>query len=429
MRNTLNIMMNDLRVFFAQQGNLFGLIALPVFMTMLLGAALGGAESGGARLRIDLIDQDDSQRSQDFIARLRQTNSTLVLCPADRADFNCNLQDDQETLTVEQSIQRVQDGQTRALIVLPAGYQQRLENFQPIEIDYYSNPQLTQNDTFLRSLEAVIQQANGAVVAARVGTAIGQDFLEINESEQATSIFVDAADRTDFQERVFDNAEGYISADPVSVNFTLTTDEERQRTIAETQGFGQSVPGMGTMFVMFTVLGAVSALLLEKQRWTLQRLVVLPISKATILGGKILSYVVLGMIQFGVVFVVGVLTGTDFGNDSAALLLIMLSFVLCVTSLAIALATVMKNFRQASGVTFLLTMVLAPLGGAWWPLEIAPDFMQTVGHLSPVAWAMDGFRTLIFFGGGLGDVLVEIGVLLVAAAVLFTLGVLNFSYE
>lgn len=426
MRYVLNITLNDLRVFFADSGNLFGLIALPVFMTILLGAAFGGVQSGGTLLRVDLLDLDNSQRSQQLIDLLRETNDSIFLCPADQADYNCNLAEDQATLTVEQSIERVRAGDTNALIVIPEGYQQQLEAFEPVAIAYYSDPTATQNDAFLRSLQAVVQQANGAVVAAQVGTAIGDHFLADRAN---SSIFYDEQDRSDFQSEVFNRAESYIAAQPVQIEFRLTSAEEREATIEETQGFGQSVPGMGTMFVMFTVLAAVSVLLLEKQRWTLQRLVIMPISKAVILGGKILAYVVLGMIQFAIVFVVGLLVGTDFGNDPIAILVVMLSFVLCVTALAIALATVIKNFNQANGVTFLLAMTLAPLGGAWWPLEIAPDFMQVIGHLSPVAWAMDAFRTLIFFDGGLGDVLLEIGVLLGAAAVLFVVGALNFEYE
>jgi ABC-2 type transport system permease protein len=126
---------------------------------------------------------------------------------------------------------------------------------------------------------------------------------------------------------------------------------------------------------------------------------------------------------------VGVIVGTDFGNDPLALLLIMLSFVIAISALTFALATQVQNESQANGVALLLSLTLAPLGGAWWPLEITPDFMQVIGHISPVAWAMDGFREIIFYGGTLPDVLVPIGVLLAIAAVLFGIGVAGFRYE
>ncbi|MCA9910101.1 MAG: ABC transporter permease, partial [Anaerolineae bacterium] len=72
---------------------------------------------------------------------------------------------------------------------------------------------------------------------------------------------------------------------------------------------------------------------------------------------------------------------------------------------------------------------LAPLGGAWWPLEIVPDWMRTIGHISPVAWAMDSYSSLIFHGGGLADVLLPLGVLAALTIVFFLLGVVRFRIE
>jgi ABC-2 type transport system permease protein len=74
-------------------------------------------------------------------------------------------------------------------------------------------------------------------------------------------------------------------------------------------------------------------------------------------------------------------------------------------------------------------MTLAPLGGAWWPLEIVPDFMKTIGHLSPIAWAMDAFQEMMFYNGGVLDILPMLGVLLIMAAAFFGFGVWRFRYE
>jgi ABC-2 type transport system permease protein len=54
--------------------------------------------------------------------------------------------------------------------------------------------------------------------------------------------------------------------------------------------------------------------------------------------------------------------------------------------------------------------------------------MQRIGHLTPVAWVMDAFRDLLFYGGGLSAILPELGVLLGAAALLFAVGIWRFRY-
>ena len=135
----------------------------------------------------------------------------------------------------------------------------------------------------------------------------------------------------------------------------------------------------------------------------------LPLSRAQILGAKIGAYFTLGMIQFFIVFAVGAAAfGMDFGSNPPVLLAVMAAFVLCITALTFALAPWITSEGHARGLVLLLSLSLAPLGGAWWPLEIVPEFMQTLGHLSPVAWAMDAFQDLIWYNGGFADVIPEI---------------------
>lgn len=422
MRPILTIVSNDLRIFFSQRGNLVGLLVIPVLLTVVIGWSLGRFVGGGqARLRVDLFDLDESGMSARLIDELRVSNDVLVLCPLDNdADDFCRL--DGEALDLERAIERARAGRTEALIVVPAGYATALETFQRASIDYYSLSDPLQPDAVLQSLEAVLQRVNGASMTAGVAGALldnvtaGLDLPAVNETV-----------RREFLDALYRNAERKLIELPAPVSFE--TGEVETGDDASVNGFNQSAPGMGTLYVMFTVLGGMAVLLRERQQWTLQRLMALPLSRAQILGSKIVVYFVLGMIQYMIVFVVGGVAGMDFGNDPVALLAVMAAFVLCITALTFALAPLVRSEGQARGFVLLLSLSLAPLGGAWWPLEIVPDFMRAIGHLSPVAWAMDGFHDLIWYSGGFVDVLPEVGVLLAAAAVLFVIGIRGFKYE
>ena len=103
------------------------------------------------------------------------------------------------------------------------------------------------------------------------------------------------------------------------------------------------------------------------------------------------------------------------------------SYVLAITALALALAALVRTPQQATGIATLAYMVLASLGGAWWPLSYVPVWMQTLGHISPIAWCLDAFNTLIFHQGTLPDVLESVGVLLLFAVVFFVFGVKKFN--
>lgn len=424
MRKTLLIALNDLRIYFAERGNLFGLVVLPIALTLMLGFLIGGG-SQESSIRVDLHDLDQSPESQQFIAQLSQINDTLFLCPADNEADNCNLGDN-DALTVEQSIERVRNSDTSALIVIPQGDGDSIQAAQPITIDYYalSDNSGGFNDPVLASVQTVIQRVNAALQASTVGTNVAANFTVAG---QPVAVFANDTEQAEFADALRAKAETLLSQQPDSVNFVLSSGETETGNLGT--GFGQAVPGQGATFVMFTVLGGMVILMRERREWTLQRLVVLPVTRAEILGGKILAFVALGMIQFAIVFLISVFTRTNFGNAPVAILLLMLAFVLATTALTFAIATRLKNEGQAIGVSLLLSLTFAPLGGAWWPLEITPRFMQIIGHFTPTAWVMDGFHDIIFLGGSLVDVLPEIGVLLAIAAVFFAIGILNFRYE
>lgn len=425
MKQVLTIALNDLRIFFSQRSNLISLVFLPLAFTLVLGFAFSGGSSGPTRVRIDIVDQDTSTQSAYLLDQLRVANDTLVLCPMDNdADDYCRLDD--EPLTVERGLTRAQEKRTEALLVIPNGYAAAVESgTKKAEIQFYAMGEPGQPNPVQQTMLAVLQKVNSAALTAGVTGA-----LVDNLQAQANLPFLTDAFRDDFVSAVYVDASNQMATRPDPVRYVtnassnIAGDEE----VEGENGFDQSVPGMGSMYVMFTVLGGMALLFRERRQWTLQRLAALPITKAQILGGKVLTYFTLGMIQYLIVFSVGILVGLNFGDRPLLLLPVMIAFVLCITALAFAIAPHITGEEQANGIARLLALSLAPLGGAWWPLEIVPNFMKTIAHLSPIAWAMDAFHDIMWFNGGLVDVLPEIGVLTAAAAILFMIGVRGFRY-
>ncbi len=107
----------------------------------------------------------------------------------------------------------------------------------------------------------------------------------------------------------------------------------------------------------------------------------------------------------------------------------MVTFTLCMTALSVALATLLRTEQQGYAVLLLLAQTLAPLGGAWWPLDVVPPFLRVIGHLSPVAWAMDSFRLLIFENANVISILPNVGVLLMMAVGFFAFAIWHFKYD
>jgi ABC-type multidrug transport system permease subunit len=418
MRKVFDIAITDLRLFFSSRGNLVGLLLLPIAMTAVVGVALSGG-SGPSSVQIDVVDHDQSELSNQFLDAIRSANSSLVLCPIDNDEEDICEFDDELSLDIAQAVERLEESTTFAVIEIPAGFEDAVRSFKLVNVGYLSDESLSAPGFIQQAVDAALQRINGAVVASRVGTYV----LEETELYPFTQ-----EELKDFSNSTYDRAIKLWGENPVSVSFELTAAEEAESG-SSVDGFGQSIPGMGSMYVMFTVFGGMVTLVGERKQWTLQRLVVMPVSRAQLLGGKILGRFILGLLQYVAVFAVGIVVGLNFGEDLLALFLTMVIFTLAATSLSLALGTRVKSEEQAGGLTNLLGLILAPLGGAWWPLEIVPEFMRIIGHISPIAWAMDAYRSLIFENGDLSTILIPLAVLLGFSLVCFGIGISWFKYE
>jgi ABC-type multidrug transport system permease subunit len=421
MTRVITIIRHDLRVFLSNRSNLPGLLLTPAVMTVIIALVTGGAFGGPAIRRLDVIDQDGTQASAEFLASIRQANPSLTLCPADNTDKDiCGL-GTSNTITLSQALDRVANSTSLALLEIPSGYESCLSTQQPITLTLHSANSFGTSQSAQQAVQAALSQVNTAAVASQIGLSVINSLQgKPMPSEQALQI------KSSLYQRALEMEKGKN----VTVKFSLSGTEQG-RTMSESlqQGLGQSVPGMGTMFVLMTIFGGMAALIVERQQWTLQRLAVMPVSRSTLLAGKILARFCLGLLQFLVVFVVGALLGMNFGKDPVALLLLIIVYTLSVTALSFAIGPGLKNPAQASGLGLLLTLTLAPLGGAWWPMEISPRFMQIIGHISPIAWAMDGFTALTFNGAHLVDILVPLAVLLGMTILFFLIAIPRFRYQ
>jgi ABC-type multidrug transport system permease subunit len=421
MAKVLAILRHDLRVFLSQRSNLPGLLLIPAVMTVIIALVTGGAFGGSAVRRLDVIDRDGMPASSQLLASIRQANPGLTLCPMDNtADDVCGL-GGAGSLTEDQALDRVANSTSLALLEIPSGFEASLAAQQPTALTFRSASSFGTSQLAQEAVQAALSRVNAAAVASQIG------LLAIDRL-QGQPLAGDQAQQ--MKSALYQRALEMEKGKNVTVEFALSGTSQGS-TVGESlqQGLGQSVPGMGTMFVMMTILGGMAALIVERQQWTLQRLAVMPVSRRTLLAGKILARFCLGLLQFLVVFAVGALLGMDFGQDPLALVLLAIAYTLSVTALSFAIGSGVRNAAQASGLSLLLTLTLAPLGGAWWPMDISPSFMQFIGHVSPVAWAMDGFTALTYEGAHLVDVWVPLAVLLGMTAVAFVIAIPRFRYQ
>ena len=77
----------------------------------------------------------------------------------------------------------------------------------------------------------------------------------------------------------------------------------------------------------------------------------------------------------------------------------------------------------------MIGMVMAMLGGCWYPIELFPGVMRSAAQALPTYWSMQGMLDILVRGQGVQGVLLESAILLGFALVFFVIGVLRFKYE
>jgi ABC-2 type transport system permease protein len=418
MKKLLHITLHDLSITFQDKGIWVNLVVVPIVLISVIGFVMGGGSAQISQYRVDVVDQDQGMMSGEYLAALRTANSTLILCPMDHSpETDCRLSDAGSALSVESALQRVKDRDATAAIIIPEGFSAAILNGDPVMLQYRSDEAGMQPSPIFESMQLVAQRFGALAVSAQVGGLV----------LQAVDPAVDPAALTDFQSQVYQEASGlWASLSPAVVY------ESSDATVVTTgyNSFSQAVFGMGSMYVMFTVMAGTEILLRERTHWTLQRIMMMPVQPWQFIGGKMLSRFIMGMIQFVIAFAFGVFVlNVNLGSSPLGLLLVMMAFAACITAIALLLATIVEHEQQASMMTTFIVLSFAPLGGAWWPLEIVPDFMRIIGHISPIAWAMDGFTTLASRNGGVVDVLLPVAVLLGAAVIIGSIAVRRFRYD
>jgi ABC-2 type transport system permease protein len=181
----------------------------------------------------------------------------------------------------------------------------------------------------------------------------------------------------------------------------------------------QNVPAWALFGIFFIVVPMAGGLISERRDETLARLRTMPVSYFSIMAGKILAYVSVCLIQFGLILFIGKhilpLLGApplDMGSDPLAVLIIALSAILAATGYGIMLGTLARTYEQASMVGPISIVIAAALGGIMVPVFAMPKIMRSISVYSPLNWGHDAFLNVFVRGGDLKSVVWQVTALL-----------------
>jgi ABC-2 type transport system permease protein len=293
---------------------------------------------------------------------------------------------------------RIDDESADAAIVIPAGFSAAVEAAQPSEIRIVGSVNAT---LATQVAEAVVNGFATGVEAVQVavGTVVGPG----TSPDPATIAEIAAA--------------ALRAPDPVR----LVADQTADRLAGSSTYYGAS---MAVLFLFFAAQFGVVSIHAERRVGTLARMLAAPVSARAVLAGKVLVSVVLGVVSVAIVAVgTTVLMGASWG-DPVAVAALVGSIALAASGIALLAVGFTRNEDQASGLTAIVAMILAILGGSFFPLSQAPEGLAQLSLITPHAWFLRGIDDLAA-GGGITVVLPSIAVLIAIGTVSGGLGLLR----
>lgn len=173
-----------------------------------------------------------------------------------------------------------------------------------------------------------------------------------------------------------------------------------------------NVPAFALFAMFFIVIPLSGSLITERNEGAFNRLRTLPVSFSTLLAAKITVYSIVGLIQFGLMIVVGIvilpfffnLPALEMGTHYGAIIALALASALAATGFGIIVGTFAGSNGQAAMFGSIMVVILGILGGIFLPVYIMPEPLKSISIISPMRWGIDGFLDIFVRGGDIKSV-------------------------
>jgi ABC-2 type transport system permease protein len=403
------IAQKDLKIFLADRGAAFFFIIFPIMFIVLFNTVLKDVGGGDQRLQLHMATQEAASGLSYQILGAMETKDDSLLKPGDPKivwdrDFNA-------------ARQAVTDKKLAGFVAFPADFTQALTSGKRTNLVVYADAGSVNTLAALKGLAGAISSqigTNEVVINASIALLIQGGAISPND----TAAINKAAQRM-MEEYLSGAASGEASY------ITFKTDKVGEVVAENAANF--VVPGYLVMFVFFASAIMAESIVRERKNNTLERLMASSVRRETILGGIFTGAAIRGLIQIVIFWGVGLLVfHVDMGLSPAAVIILSVLMVIMSSAFSLMLATLARTQRSASSMAVITSLVLAPLGGCWWPLFLYPPWLQNIAKVTPHAWATTGFNKIMVFGADFNAAVPSMIALLVFTVIFGLIAVWRF---
>ncbi len=426
-RSFLALVRKDLRVFRSDRRALILSFVAPLALASIF-ASLGGGGGEGSKVSILVLDQDCGPIAKEIVAGMREDEGVSL----------------REALDEAAARESVRQGQVGVAVVIPKGFGDRAAKgmFNPsqkAELTFLTDPTRAAEAAMVHGL--LMKHAMKAISRDAFGGPGGQaaidDAMANLDSNPGMPDALREALRSMFDEvKKVQRETGAVGA-MATTDFSFGTPfEVKSEVVKAGQQLDRSVmaahsfAGMAVQFILFAAIESGIGLLTERQKGLWRRVRAAPLSRWVLLGSKAASQAIIAVAIIGVLYLFG---ATFFGvkllGSWLGFGLVAIGYSLAAATFGLLIAAIGKTPQAARGVSVLAVLLMVLLGGAWLPMFLFPEWLQTATLAIPTRWAVDGLEGATWRGSNLLALAPKAAALVGFAALFGTLAALRFRWE
>ncbi|MDR0801489.1 ABC transporter permease [Fluviicola sp.] len=229
-----------------------------------------------------------------------------------------------------------------------------------------------------------------------------------------------------FQEMGYDSIPSNIRQAIINRETKLKTANASLSSVVELipNSSQHNVPAWSIFAMFFMVVSLGGNIVKERLSGSFLRLQTIPGAFALTLISKFLVYLFVALSQLLLLFLMGICIFPHIGLPQLAMpnaflpfLVVTLLSAVSAISYAVLVGTYAKTQEQANGFGAISIIIFAAIGGIWVPNFILPDYMQTIGNISPLKWCLEGYYTLFLKNGAWSELTGTISFLFLFTAI------------
>ena len=402
------IAIKDIKIFLRDIKAVLLSFLLPIALITLFGLAFGGLGEGENEqqpVNIFVADQDSTSISIEVIRKLDDLEE-INLTPVD--------------LTAGKT--EIMNGNKLAMLVFYKGFADSVEsgNKEPIEL-FYDEARKMEAGLVQSALIGNLMEIIGSQsLKKKIIKSVNSRYPDIDPSimasieDEIAMQFEPVEEGANGNGNIMDEMSGLeISAlsRKKSVNWSLI----------------QSFAGTAVMMLLFSVAAMGSSILTEREDGTLKRLLYSPVNPLSVLFGKMLNAIIVGVVQLVVMLVFTILVlGLEPGGNIFYLLIIIFATAFACSGFGIFIAAISTSRKQAESLSTIIILIMSAIGGSMIPIFFMPEFMQKISVISLNYWAIQGFFDVLGRDAGLGPVMTKVGILLLIGLIMSLISAILF---